>query len=61
METDKVEFTEVAVKKYLDDCIKLWRKERDDNDSKVAVHYMDAYQSMRSSLFGATLPNPKHK
>ena len=43
-----------AVKGYLDRCIAYWRGERDKHievDSK-ALHYIDAFQCVRISLFG---------
>lgn len=54
-------FTEKDVKAYLDTCIRHWRKKyRDsifDEDGRgVAVCYIDAYQSVRMSLFGELLP-----
>lgn len=51
--SERVEFTEEAVKSYLDVAIRLWRK----NKSPVLrAHYVDAFQSVRSSLFGGILP-----
>lgn len=59
---NKLEFTEEAIKKYLDDCITLWRAEVRGGGSiegrTMAVYYVDAYQSVRSSIFGETLPVP---
>ena len=48
-----VEFTEEAVKGYLDKCITRWR-EADRTDMRA--HYVDAYQSVRVSIFGELLP-----
>lgn len=57
---DVVEFTEEAVKEYLDKAIVLWRKKRVNADNREqdmqASHYVDAFQSVRSSLFGEILP-----
>lgn len=55
-------FEDVAA--YLDGAIRSWRKRRDatKDDAEVmkahamAGHYVDAYQSVRSSLLGRTLP-----
>lgn len=46
-----IKFTEESVKNYLDDCIKFWRKDK----RKISKYYIDAYQSMRISLFGKLL------
>ena len=48
-----VPFTEEAVKEYLDKCITRWRgAARTD----MRAHYVDAYQSVRLSIFGDLLP-----
>ena len=41
-----------AVREYLDSCIRYWR----DYPSPHARYYIDAFQSVRTSLFGETLP-----
>ena len=41
-----------AVREYLDSCIRYWR----DYPSPHAQYYIDAFQSVRTSLFGETLP-----
>ena len=46
-----VDFTEENVKEYLDDCIAYWRNANKD----YSVYYLDAYQSVRISLFGEPL------
>ena len=51
----KVRFTEESVKKYLDHAIGYWRQKHDDGD-ELAIIYVDAYQSVRASLFGDILP-----
>lgn len=58
MSEETVTFTKKAVRKYLDDCIAFWRKkrERGGEDTFMNEHYIDAYQSVRISLFGETLP-----
>lgn len=58
-----VPFEQDAVKEYLDKAITNWRKTRDDKDSSVSAirqanHYVDAFQSMRMSLFGELLGDP---
>jgi len=51
-------FTKKEVKEYLDGCIRYWRKQRDEKGkySEIAVYYIDAFQSVRTSLFGELLP-----
>jgi hypothetical protein len=50
------------IKDYLDECIRHWRGVRDsDCDSldaqvSMAIYYIDAFQSMRITIFGETLP-----
>ena len=63
--TNRIEFTEEAVKEYLDMCIKFWRKRRDsskesgaggnEKDEFMAICYIDCFQSVRTSLFGEVL------
>lgn len=55
----EVQFTKEAVIKYLDDNIDYWRKQKlesierfDLDDEIMSTHYIDAYQSVRLSLFG---------
>ena len=58
-----VEFTEEAIQDYLDNAIRAWRTTRDgahgpegDTAQRVmAEHYVDAFQSVRMSLFGEQL------
>ena len=57
--------TEKDVKGYLDKCIIHWRKERDKHKNAehrtsgelelMAADYIDAFQSLRTSLFGELL------
>lgn len=54
MSRNTIEFTPGAVQKYLDDAIRFWRNARDNGDD-LAVYYIDVFQSVRSSLFGARL------
>ena len=49
-----VPFTKKDVMAYLDRNIKFWR-EMDRDQNVVAPDYIDAYQSVRMSLFGETL------
>ncbi len=59
-----VPFTEISVVAYLNTSIVWWRKKRDDAPDTpageklrlMATHYIDAYQSVRVSLFGDRLP-----
>ncbi len=55
---ETVSFTQEAVKHYLDACIRVWRARRKTGD-KIGVYYIDAYQSVRISLFGSMLPIEK--
>ena len=61
---ETVEFTKEAIGEYIDDAIRAWRLKRDSGiktpfdaeQSHIASHYVDAYQSVRTSLFGELLP-----
>lgn len=53
--SETVPFTEESVKDHLDKCILFWRAQRKDG-MVTASQYIDAYQSLRISLFGTTLP-----
>lgn len=49
------------IQTYLDDCIKFWRNLRDDpEEKKFTEHecacYIDAFQSVRMSIFEELLP-----
>lgn len=59
MVTETVVFTKDNVIGYLDVCIRHWRKIRDENTdkekAKMAPYYIDAFQSIRMSLFGECL------
>lgn len=59
-ESDHLPFEQDAVRDFLDNCIRFWRKKREEattlGASVTAEHYVDAYQSMRTSMFGETLP-----
>lgn len=55
-----IEFKEEAVKEYLDDLIRFWRRERKLSNPGIPIEmitcYIDAYQCVRSELFGSCLP-----
>lgn len=48
-------FEKKAVMNYIDECIIYWRAERKNGDS-MAQYYIDAFQSVRTSMFGELLP-----
>ena len=55
-----VDFTEIAIKDYLDGCIRHWRNKNDvqyfgPDESFMASCYVDAFQSIRVSIFGELL------
>lgn len=54
-----IPFEKSEVKAYLDRCIVHWRNKRDKENDKQANYYIDAFQSVRETLFGETLP-PNH-
>ena len=56
-----VPFTEEAVKEYLDKCIERWRlaKCTELQEFQMKAHYVDAYQSVRVSIFGELLPKER--
>ena len=63
MSKEKLPFTENAVKKYLDECIGLWRNKKiaaltlhNEFNIVQAQSYVDAFQSVRTSIFGETKP-----
>lgn len=47
--SETINFTEQAVKEYLDEAIEV---ARDMDDDDMSRHYTNAYQSVRISLFG---------
>jgi len=56
--------TEEELRKYLDNAINLWRAKRDEPgvaeaDREMAVHYIDAFQSVHMSVFGELKPQVK--
>ncbi len=66
----QIPFKEIAVKDYLDSAIKIWRQRREESikgsvtgkvpngeeEALIASCYVDAYQSVRVSIFGELLP-----
>lgn len=54
-EDTRVEFSEEAVRAYLDRAIRYWRKVRDAEGSYPVGIYVDAFQAVRLSLFGECL------
>ena len=61
---DEGEYVIGIMVEHIDSCIRYWRRRRNralllengQPDYEMAVHYIDAYQSMRTSLFGELLP-----
>ena len=55
-------FEKEAILSYLDTAIAVWRSKRDGAETPayrtLAIHYIDAYQSVRMSIFGGVLPEP---
>jgi hypothetical protein len=55
-----IPFTKKAVREYLDKSITYWRDRRDSSrsevDTEISTNYVDAFQSVRNSLFGELLP-----
>lgn len=43
------------IKEYLDLVIKRWRQQRDEENCEYAKYYIDAFQSVRLSIFGSLL------
>lgn len=57
---NRVALTEKDIRAYLDECIIFWRNKKakagTGTEQQMSSHYIDAYQSVRTSLFGETLP-----
>ena len=49
-----IPFTETDIREYLDRSIRYWRKKRDEGNA-LAPSYIDAFQSVRTTLFGRLL------
>ena len=65
---EKIELTEESIKKYLDERITFWRTNynaQSDEDILIKSCYVDAFQSVRTSLFNELKPKeanePKQK
>lgn len=56
-----IPLTEQDIKAYLDECIRFWRRKRDEENCEIAIYYVDAFQSVRVSLFGELYPIEKIK
>lgn len=59
---ETVPFEKKHVLDYLDRAIRKWRERRDGDHHAyklVAMYYVDAFQSVRKSLFGELLPAEK--
>lgn len=61
-EDDPIPFTEETVEEYLDHAIRTWRNTRDSAiaaedpiEERMAIHYIDAFQSVRKSVLGSVL------
>ena len=54
--SEVIRFKKTDVKNYLDACIEYWREQRVLGTQPAAVFYIDAFQSVRISLFGELLP-----
>ena len=52
---DVIQFEKTKVIEYLDACIRHWRRENELGNI-TARYYIDAFQSVRISLFGELLP-----
>lgn len=52
-EPTTVDFSEEGIREFLDRTIRHWRKVA---PTEMQKHYVDAFQSVRVSLFGETLP-----
>jgi hypothetical protein len=50
-----VPFKKPELRGYLDQCIRLWREKKYAGDP-IAEYYIDAFQSVRASLFDELLP-----
>jgi len=61
MKKTTIPFEKSTIKEYLDRSIRYWRKKRRedeydlDTEEKVADYYIDAFQSVRMTLFGELL------
>ena len=58
MSNKNIPFTKQDIQKYLDKCIIFWREQRKKEHMLFADYYIDAFQSVRKTLFGELLPEP---
>lgn len=58
--SETIPFKKGEVKKYLDKCIRNWRKEHNEGN-RIALFYVDAFQSVRVSIFGEILSPEEDK
>ena len=62
MKKTTIPFEKATIKEYLDRSIRYWSKKRKeeeydlDIEERVAGYYIDAFQSVRMTLFGEPLP-----
>jgi hypothetical protein len=62
MTENKLEFSKESILQYLDKCIDFWREQKKLHQSKrvsnlttnETVCYIDAFQSVRTSIFGGS-------
>lgn len=59
----EIRMTASELRDWMDACIRRWRGHKADAEYSgdrermdQAAHYVDAFQSVRSTIFGATLP-----
>ncbi|GAH66926.1 unnamed protein product, partial [marine sediment metagenome] len=61
---DRIPITSISIKKYLDKYIRYWRGQhsrmKTESGKSMAIHYIDAYQSVRVSILGKLLPEEKN-
>ena len=63
---DTIDFTPAAVKQYLAAAVQKWRTLRDaaetpgDDAWLMATYYVDAFQSVHTTLFGTLVPQENH-
>jgi hypothetical protein len=61
---DTIDFTPEAVKQYLVAAVQKWRATRDsavgNAEWTIAQCYVDAFQSVHTTLFGTLVPQENH-
>jgi hypothetical protein len=55
-----IPFRKKEIIEYLDSCITQWRKQKKTGD-KLAPYYIDAFQSVRMTLFGKLLNDANYE